>query len=185
MRGKNGIPNNAYIPPEIEPDGLLKMGVNQPVWQDANIADFPNGNVPDWLADESAEYSNLHTWFNAEFKATKKAFDVSVDLDIKYFLLIKLHYLDDIGLQWKADAIALPGADGGPEWDVMPQLPLLQKAISCTKTEDLVELVIIDGMSDNASSDDDDGGELEEALSEVDAVVLNALDHVDSWFHAA
>ncbi|KAF9510920.1 hypothetical protein BS47DRAFT_1364244 [Hydnum rufescens UP504] len=207
MRGKNGIPNDAYIPPEIEPDGLLKMDVNQPVWQDANIADFPNGNVPDWLADESvhtnirmaqeiinckqdllrcrAEYSNLRAWFNAEFKATKKAFDVSADLDIKYFLLIKLHYLDDIGLQWKADTVALPGADGGPEWDVMPQLPLLQKARSRTKTEDLVESVIIDGMSDNASSDDDDGGELEEALSEVDAVVLNALDHVDSWFHAA
>ncbi|KAF9504686.1 hypothetical protein BS47DRAFT_1257900, partial [Hydnum rufescens UP504] len=53
MRGKNGIPNDAYVPPEIEPDGLLKMDVDQPVWQDANIADFPNGNVPDWLADES------------------------------------------------------------------------------------------------------------------------------------
>ncbi|KAF9512423.1 hypothetical protein BS47DRAFT_1363207 [Hydnum rufescens UP504] len=190
MRGKNGIPNNAYVPPEIEPDGLLEMDVDQPVWQDANIADFPNGNVPDWLADElvhtnicvaqeiinckqdllrcRAEYSNLCAWFNAEFKATKKAFDVSA------------------GLQWKADTVALPGADSGPEWDVMPQLPLLQKARSCTKTEDLVESVIIDGMSDNASSDDDDdGGELEEALSEVDAVVLNALDHVDSWFHAA
>ncbi|KAF9517158.1 hypothetical protein BS47DRAFT_1359706 [Hydnum rufescens UP504] len=194
-------------PLEIEPDGLLKMDVDQPVWQDANIADFPNGNVPDWLADElvrtnihvaqeiinrkqdllrcQAEYSNLRAWLNAEFKATKKAFDVSADLDVKYFLLIKLHYLNDIGLQWKADTVALPGADGGPEWDVMPQLPLLQKARSRTKTEDLVESVIIDGMSDNASSDDDDGGELEEALSEVDAVVLNALDHVDSWFHAA
>lgn len=110
---------------------------------------------------------------------------IDSDLDVKYFLLIKLHYLDDIGLQWKADTVALPGADGDPEWDVMPQLPLLQKARSHTKTEDLVESVIIDGMSDNASSDDDDGGELEEALSEVDAVVLNALDHVDSWFHAA
>ncbi|KAF9503607.1 hypothetical protein BS47DRAFT_1309538 [Hydnum rufescens UP504] len=40
-------------PQEIKPDGLLKMDVDQPVWQDANIADFPNGNVPDWLADES------------------------------------------------------------------------------------------------------------------------------------
>ncbi|KAF9510370.1 hypothetical protein BS47DRAFT_1364575 [Hydnum rufescens UP504] len=143
MRGKNDIPNDAYIPPEIKLNGLLKMD------------------------------------------ATKKAFDVSADLDVKYFLLTKLHYLNDIGLQWKADAVALLGADGGPEWDVMPQLPLLQKARSCTKTEDLVESVIIDGMSDNASSDNDDGGELEEALSEVDVVVLNALDHVDSWFHAA
>ncbi|KAF9510063.1 hypothetical protein BS47DRAFT_1487645 [Hydnum rufescens UP504] len=145
-------------PPEIEPDGLLKMDVDQPVWQDANIADFPMGMF-------------LIGW--------------QMNLDIKYFLLIKLHYLNDIGLQWKADAVALPGADGGPEWDVMPQLPLLQKARSHTKTEDLVELVIINGLSDNASSDDDDGGELEEALSEVDAVVLNAPDHVDSWLHAA
>jgi hypothetical protein len=99
MRGKNGILNDAYVPPEIEPDGLLKMDVDQPVWQDANIADFPDGKVPDWLADESvrtnicvaqevinckqdllrcrAEHSNLRAWFNAELKATKKAFDLS------------------------------------------------------------------------------------------------------------
>jgi hypothetical protein len=83
---------------------------------------------------------------------------IDSDLDVKYFLLIKLHYLDDIGLKWKVDAVALSGADSGPEWDVMPQLPLLHKARSRTKTEDLGESVIIDGMSDNASSDDDDGG---------------------------
>lgn len=109
---------------------------------------------------------------------------IDSDPDVKYFLLIKLHYLDDMGLKWKADAVGLPRADSGPEWDVMPQLPFLRKARSHTKTEDLGELVIIDGMSDNASSDDDDGGELEEALSEVDAMVLNALDLVDSQFHS-
>ncbi|KAF9510245.1 hypothetical protein BS47DRAFT_1364718 [Hydnum rufescens UP504] len=123
MRGKNGIPNDAYVPLEIEPDGLLKMDVNQPVWQDANIADFPMG----------------------------------------MFLILA----DEL---WKADTVALPGADGGPEWDVMPQLPLLQKARSRTKTEDLFH---------------DDWRGTGGGTVRVDAVVLNALDHVDSWFHAA
>jgi hypothetical protein len=82
-------------------------------------------------------------------------------------------------LQWKADAAALPGADGGPEWDAIPELPLLPLARSHTKTRDLAELAIVDGTSDNASSDDD-GGELE-VPAEVDAVVLNALDYADSW----
>lgn len=99
MRGKNGISSDAYVPPEIESDGLLKMDVDQPVWQDVDVADFSDGKVPDWLADESvrtnicvaqevinckqellrcrAELSNLHTWFNAEFKAVRRVFDVS------------------------------------------------------------------------------------------------------------
>ncbi|KAF9505728.1 hypothetical protein BS47DRAFT_1367842 [Hydnum rufescens UP504] len=114
-------------PRRSEPDGSPEawMSISQSAGN-ANIAGFPQLECSDLAG------------------STKKAFDVSVDLDVKYFLLIKLHYLDDIGLQWKADTVALPGADGDPEWDVMPQLPLLQKARSRTKTEDLVELVIID-----------------------------------------
>jgi hypothetical protein len=102
MRGKNRIPRDAYVPPEIESEGLLKMDVDQPLWQDAEMADFPDGNVPAWLADESvrtgitiaqevincrqdllrcrAEHSNLRAWFNAEFEATQRGYNLSTGM---------------------------------------------------------------------------------------------------------
>ncbi|KAF9504018.1 hypothetical protein BS47DRAFT_1308903 [Hydnum rufescens UP504] len=99
MRGKNGIPSGPYVPQEIESEGLLKMDVDQPLWEDVYIADFPDGKVPDWLEDESLctgitaaqeainckqdllrccmEHSNLHAWYKSEFTATKRACDLS------------------------------------------------------------------------------------------------------------
>jgi hypothetical protein len=221
MRGKNGISRNAYVPPEIESDGLLKMDVDQPVWQEVNIADFPDGKVPDWLADESvrtnirvaqevinckqdmlrcrAEHSNLRTWFNTEVKAVQRAFDISgvsvvyvgsfslmiltvcLDSVVKHFLLLRLHYLYDLGLRWRADAVGLPAADDGQEWDLTPPPTIIRPARSHASTKDVVEqLATLDGMSNDASSDDDDSGEVEEAPTEIDAVVLSVLDYADS-----
>jgi hypothetical protein len=111
MRGKNGIPRRAYVPPEIESEGLLKMDVDQPLWEDVDIADFPDGKVPDWLADESvrtgirvaqeamnckqdllrcrAEHSNLRSWYNSEFAAMKMAFDLSSGVCIILFVMVR------------------------------------------------------------------------------------------------
>ncbi|KAF9519024.1 hypothetical protein BS47DRAFT_1288899 [Hydnum rufescens UP504] len=99
MRGKNGILHGAYVPQEIKSEGLLKMDINQPLWEDVYIADLPDGKAPDWLGDESvhtgiraaqeainckqdllrchAEHLNLCAWYRSEFTATKRACDLS------------------------------------------------------------------------------------------------------------
>lgn len=87
------------------------MDVDQPLWEDVDIADFPDGKVPDWLADESvhtgirvaqeamnckqdllrcrAEHSNLRSWYNSEFAATKMAFDLSSGVCIILFVMVR------------------------------------------------------------------------------------------------
>jgi hypothetical protein len=104
-----------------------------------------------------------------------------LDEDVKYFLLVRLNRLYDIGARWKVDAIGLPTADGGPEWDTTPIPPLIPRVGSHAKTARDVggRPVAMDGMSDDASSDDGDGEEVEEVPIEVDAAILNALDNMD------
>lgn len=106
---------------------------------------------------------------------------VCLDSAVKHFLLLRLHFLYDLGLRWKADAVGLPAADDGQGWDLSPPPMIILHPRSCASTEDLVEQpATSDGMSDDASSDDDDEGEVEEAPTEIDAAILNSLDNADS-----
>jgi hypothetical protein len=104
LRGKAGIKSDAYIPPEVTMEGLFKLDVDQPIWAgigDSSIADFPDGDVPAWLAEDSvrqgiplaqevincqqevlrckSEHANLKAWFAREFGATDKACDRTSD----------------------------------------------------------------------------------------------------------
>jgi hypothetical protein len=98
LRGKAGIKPDAYIPPEVTMEGLFKLDVDQPIWAgigDNLITDFPDGDIPAWLAEDSvrqgiplaqevincqqevlrckSEHANLKAWFNREFIATNEA----------------------------------------------------------------------------------------------------------------
>jgi hypothetical protein len=100
LRGKGGVAKDAYIPPEIR-SSVYKLDVDEDIWQvphHEDMADFPDGKVPAWLADKEvrngirgaqelvncgeelkrckAELSNLRCWFAMQYAATQRAFDL-------------------------------------------------------------------------------------------------------------
>jgi len=100
LRGKGGIAKDAYIPPEIS-SSVYKLDVDEDIWQvphHEDMANFPDGKVPAWLADKEvrdgirraqelvncgeelkrckAELSNLRCWSATQYAATQCAFDL-------------------------------------------------------------------------------------------------------------
>jgi hypothetical protein len=120
------------------------------------------------------------------FRTTGDA-DKVIDLNIKHFLLLRLHRVYELGVKWKADTIGLLAVDSGPDWDTVMLPPPLPR--SCTRVGPLAETDVQntwDELSDGASSDDGEGGEVEEAPAEVDATIFGALDRMEispSDFH--
>ncbi|KAF9518608.1 hypothetical protein BS47DRAFT_1276694, partial [Hydnum rufescens UP504] len=57
LQGKGGIWRGAYVPPMLTMEGLYQLDVDQDIWEDSrgDIADFPDGIVPPWLADPSVK----------------------------------------------------------------------------------------------------------------------------------
>lgn len=93
LRGKGGVAKDAYIPPEIS-SSVYKLDVDEDIWQvphHEDLANFPDGKVPPWLADKGvrdgirhaqefvncreelrrckAELSNLRDWFTTQYTA--------------------------------------------------------------------------------------------------------------------
>jgi hypothetical protein len=53
LRGRQGIPRNAIIPPPIDMKGLFSLDVDSDIWQDIGLVDDEfEGKVPPWLGDE-------------------------------------------------------------------------------------------------------------------------------------
>lgn len=99
LRGKGNVARDAYIPPEIS-SSVYKLDVDEDIWQvphHEDMANFPDGRVPAWLADKEvregirhaqelsncqeelrrckAELSNLCCWFTKQYAATQHTFD--------------------------------------------------------------------------------------------------------------
>jgi hypothetical protein len=87
---------NAYIPPEIQKEGLFNMDVDSNLWEVVSSADdFPSGKVPDWLGDDNVrrgirfvqdylnadreaercllEFNNLKDWYQDEYQVVASA----------------------------------------------------------------------------------------------------------------
>ncbi|KAF9515822.1 hypothetical protein BS47DRAFT_1360651 [Hydnum rufescens UP504] len=93
--------------------------------------------------------------------------------DVKFFVLMELHHLHDLVNNWKHHTAGLLGRDGWVDWGNIPdQLPPLQRAWA--------EEVLSPGEeeAEEASSDDDENGELEEGPEAEDLTFLTSLDLV-------
>ena len=112
LHGKNSIPSDAWLPPELKKDGLYLLDVDQDIWQDYNALDFTR--MPKWLTDPDvregiplaqailsccsgkqwclAEQKNLHQWISHEITAMHKLYtsSLSADVDVTSMALIKL-----------------------------------------------------------------------------------------------
>ncbi|KAF9507223.1 hypothetical protein BS47DRAFT_1304319 [Hydnum rufescens UP504] len=54
LKGKGNVARDAYIPPEIS-SSVYKLDVDEDIWQvphHEDMANFPDGRVPAWLADK-------------------------------------------------------------------------------------------------------------------------------------
>jgi hypothetical protein len=150
LRGKGGIRKDAYIPPVLSMEGLYRLDVDQDIWEDVqgNIADFPDGVVPPWLADSSvkegirlaqeigschqelerckAEHGNLRTWFCEEYSAVMDVFMGSDDEDVSYWALLRANQLYDWMMGWKRDIVQVPIIPDVLSWDNI-RMPLSPK----------------------------------------------------------
>lgn len=141
LRGKGGIQRGAYIPPPLSMEGLYKLDVDQDIWEDSrgDIADFPDGVVPPWLADHSvkegirlaqemascrqelerckAEHGNLRTWFKEEYSAVMDVFMGSEDEDVSYWALLRANQMYDRMVGWKRHMVQVPIVPGALNWD--------------------------------------------------------------------
>jgi hypothetical protein len=106
-------------------EGLYRLDVDQDIWEDSrgDIADFPDGVVPPWLADPSvkegirlaqemascqqelerckAEHGNLRTWFAEEYSAVMDVFMGSDDEEVSYWALLRANQMYEWVTGWK------------------------------------------------------------------------------------
>ena len=90
------------------------------------------------------------------------------DEDVKFFALMELHH-----------TAGLPGTDGQVDWGNIPdELPPLPRAWMCRQGRAQAEEVLSprEEEAEEASSDDDENGELEEGPEAEDLTFLTSLD---------
>ncbi|KAF9516404.1 hypothetical protein BS47DRAFT_1360420 [Hydnum rufescens UP504] len=179
--GKGSVAADAYIPPEIS-SSVYKLDVDEDIWQvphHEDLANFPDGEDGIRAAQEilnccqelercKAEFSNLHTWFMTQCSATWHAYTLSCDAEVKFFALLELHHLHGLVEAWQRHSSAMLGSDGQIGWMNLPERP-----------PPLCYGEAVDGVSDAASSDDDENGELEDAPVPQDIAFLAALDALE------
>ncbi|KAF9505386.1 hypothetical protein BS47DRAFT_1400436 [Hydnum rufescens UP504] len=146
------------------------LDVDEDIWQvphHEDLANFPDGEE---LEHCKAEFSNLHTWFMTQCSATWHAYTLSCDAEVKFFALLELHHLHDLVEAWQRHSSAMIGSDGQIGWMNLPEKPpplcygriqILCGPVSPVANSPTGEAV--DGVSDAASLDDDENGELEDA----------------------
>jgi predicted HNH restriction endonuclease len=205
LRGKNGIRKDAYVPPLLTMEGLYKLDVDQDIWEDSpgDIADFPGGVVPPWLADPlvkegiqlsqevsscyqelercKGEHANLRAWFCEEYDAAYDLFLASSDDEVSYFALLRVHELYDWLMMWKKHMVEVPLAENAPSWDNVRVPFALQKHSACRaaaahRLAHLASKEPHEAHEADDSSDDDDDGELEEDVEAQDTAFFLAID---------
>ncbi|KAF9520212.1 hypothetical protein BS47DRAFT_1387543 [Hydnum rufescens UP504] len=141
LRGHQGIPRNALIPPSIDMKGLFSLDVDNDIWQDIGLADDEfDSDVPPWLGDEMVrngiqlvqdiancqdelklcwrERHSLEHWFDEESAAMMTLLNSSTDSDMKFFLLEHLQVVCNLGQTWGRSLDALVISDA-----MAPSLP--------------------------------------------------------------
>ncbi|KAF9514345.1 hypothetical protein BS47DRAFT_1372347 [Hydnum rufescens UP504] len=191
LQGKGGIRRGAYVPPMLTMEGLYQLDVDQDIWEDSrgDIADFPDGIVPPWLGDPSvkegirlsqeiancrqelerckAEHANLQTWFCEEYSRVMEVFMGSEDEDVSYFALHQANQLYEWMTAWKKDMVQVQHEmefDATAISDLQPPLTTRRNERSSADYDS------------DASSDDTEGGELEESFEPQEASLIVAMD---------
>ncbi|KAF9515408.1 hypothetical protein BS47DRAFT_1391578 [Hydnum rufescens UP504] len=150
------------------------LDVDEDIWQvphHEDLANFPDGEE---LERCKAEFSNLHTWFMTQYA------------EVKFFALLELHHLHDLVEAWQRHSSAMLGSDGQIGWMNLPERPpplcYGRIQILCGPVSPVANSLTgeaVDGVSDAASSDDDENGELEDAPVPQDIAFLAALDALE------
>ncbi|KAF9503781.1 hypothetical protein BS47DRAFT_1369276 [Hydnum rufescens UP504] len=106
--------------------------------------------------------------------------------EVKFFALLELHHLHDLVEAWQRHSSAMLGSDGQIGWMNLPEQPpplcYGRIQILCGPVSPVANSLTgeaVDGVSDAASSDDDENGELEDAPVPQDIAFLAALDALE------
>ncbi|KAF9507531.1 hypothetical protein BS47DRAFT_1366589 [Hydnum rufescens UP504] len=181
LRGKGNVARDAYIPPEIS-SSVYKLDVDEDIWQvphHEDMANFPGGKVPAWLADKEVCGGIWHAQELVNCHEELRRYE-----DVKFFALIELHQLHDLVDTWQHHTTGLAGSDGQLDWGSIPDWPPpLRRAWVCQQGRVQAEKDLSPGEGEEgdlgASSDDDDeNGKLEEQPELEDLTLLTSLDLV-------
>ena len=197
LHGKNGVPPNAWLPSELQKEGLYTLDVNQDIWLDYDALDFDK--LPVWLTDPAvkegipsvqavisccsekqqchAEWQNICQWIHAEINIYCALHNITLpaDKDVAFFTLMRLHELSTLLGPWKAASAGLMEL----LWpDFMP--PSSKEAGPHFVGGCVVPETSSSNNDDSAcvSSDDDEDGPLEEEI-DSESILCDLEDCLD------
>ncbi|KAF9518590.1 hypothetical protein BS47DRAFT_1358860 [Hydnum rufescens UP504] len=200
LRGKGGIRRGAYVPPMLTMEGLYQLDVDQDIWEDSRVKEGIRlsqeiANCRQELERCKAEHANLQTWFCEEYSRVMEVFMGSEDEDVSYFALHQANQLYEWMTAWKKDMVQVPISSGAPSWDnICRPLPMQEHHAVWTQVQHEMEFdatAISDlqpplttrrnerssaDYDSDASSDDTEGGELEESFKPQEASLIVAMD---------
>ncbi|KAF9515416.1 hypothetical protein BS47DRAFT_1360995 [Hydnum rufescens UP504] len=180
-RGKNGVWRDAYVPPELVMEGLFNLDIDQDIWENADMVDFEGGEIPLWLANKEVrdgiraaqevkscqeelhqcdvEYSNLCAWFVEEYEAVHNVFKFGNGT-------------------WECSLATITIPVGAVDWSQISMPPPVNHPWTCRKALQGIPQLGERDEDGDASSDDDDGVELEPVAELEDVGFLGDLDHL-------
>ncbi|KAF9511788.1 hypothetical protein BS47DRAFT_1363554 [Hydnum rufescens UP504] len=190
-QGKNGVWRDAYVPLELVMEGLFNLDVDQDIWENADMVDFEGGEIPLWLANKEVrdgiraaqevkscqeelhqcdvEYSNLHTWFVEEYEAVHNVFKFSNGLIIMSTKMMMMK-------TWECSLATITIPVGAVDWSWISMPPPVNHPWTCRKALQGIPQLGERDEDGDASSDDDDGVELEPVAELEDVRFLGDLD---------
>ncbi|KAF9513280.1 hypothetical protein BS47DRAFT_1393516 [Hydnum rufescens UP504] len=199
LRGWQGIPWNAVIPPPIDIKGLFNLDVDNDIWQDVGLVDDKfEGKVPPWLGDEDLslcerELYSLQLWFEEESVALMAALGACKgDPDVHFLMLEHVQWLTDLGRRWEHSINTLCPTDSSDGLDA----PDAQNTLSKPQLDHMTVLAEHAGIQQQTrqpldvlhnpdaeesvdSSDDGEDFELEPTPIPRDSALIAAMDLVD------
>ncbi|KAF9508417.1 hypothetical protein BS47DRAFT_1416606 [Hydnum rufescens UP504] len=180
-QGKNGVRRDAYVPPELVMEGLFNLDIDQDIWENANMVDFEGGEIPLWLANKEVwdgiraaqevkscqeelrrcdvEYSNLRAWFVEEYEAVHNVFKFGNGT-------------------WECSLATITIPVGAVGWSQISMPPPVNHPWTCRKALQGIPQLGERDEDGDASSDDDDGVELEPVAELEDVGFLGDLDRL-------
>ncbi|KAF9513641.1 hypothetical protein BS47DRAFT_1393204 [Hydnum rufescens UP504] len=177
------------------PDGIVPPWLGDPSVKEGIQLSQEIANCCQELERCKAEHANLQTWFCEEYSRVMEVFMGSEDEDVSYFALHQANQLYEWMTAWKKDMVQVPISSGAPSWDnICRPLPLQEHHAVWTQVQHEMEFdatAISDlqpplttrrnerssaDYDSDASSDDTEGGELEESLEPQEASLIVAMD---------
>ncbi|KAF9512853.1 hypothetical protein BS47DRAFT_1362883 [Hydnum rufescens UP504] len=180
-QGKNGVRTDAYVPLELVMEGLFNLDVDQDIWENANMVDFKGGR---FLCGLLIRRFRMELGWPKRSKVVKKSF-TDVILSVQTFALGLLRNMKQSTMYsssamvmktWEHSLATITIPMGAVDWSHISMPPPVNHPWTCRKALQGIPQLGERDEDGDASSDDNDGVELEPVAELEDVRFLGDLD---------